>query len=224
MKKSAIINLINEYSIVLIGLGVNLYREDNLPESYNSWDVIKKYNESYNSSEINNTLNNLFGDKDYFIITTSWDSNITESFDSDRVYTPSGNCKKLRCYNSCHEELWDYDMFREKDSGVICPYCGSDLVMNISVDAFFINNEYREQEDRFHHWLHKHYNDKILIMEWEASDIDRRYINDPFENIATALPNVTLLRINSQDIAIPEVIKSTVLIQEKPNKFIEKIQ
>lgn len=224
MKKSDFYDLINNYSVILTGLGVNLYRQDILPESYNNWDVITSYNESNSTSEINNSLLNILSDKDYFIVTTSWDSDISEYFNSDKIYTPSGNCKKLRCYDSCTKELWSYDDFKDMDNNVICPYCGSDLVMNISVDAFFIGDEYRKQEDRFYHWLHKHYNDKILIIEWEVSDVDKRYIKDPYENIATALPDVTLLRINSQELTPPEVIKSSILIKNTPKEFIEKIQ
>lgn len=225
MEKSQLLELLDEHKVILIGLGKRLYRGDELPELYNSWDNIKEYNSTFNNSEtINIPLQNVLKDKDYFLITTSWDSDIESYLDTDKIYTPAGNCKKLRCYESCTEELWDYNDKIDDKETPRCPNCGADMVMNISVDAFFINKEYLVQENLFHHWLHKHYSNKILIIEWEVLESDKRDIKDPFENIATALPNVTLLRVNSQSLPLPEVIKSGVMLNINPDDFIEMIQ
>lgn len=205
--KYEIIDLIKSSSKILIGLGSDVYRKDSLPEDSEEWSVIKSYNlKNDDWSEMNNSLYNIIEDKDFFVVTSSWDSHLEELLPAEKLFTPSGNCHKLQCYNACTDQLWDINDLLDVEEHPVCPYCQSQLVMNIKTDAFFVRSLYQNEERNYHNWLHKNYNEKILILEWEVNDEDSKLIREPFENIASALPKTQFIRVNSRKIIIPEVI------------------
>lgn len=216
--------IIGTYDKILVGIGKSLYRSDSLPENYTDWQTIKNYlNVKNRRNTFNNKLKSILNNKDYFIITSSWDSNLENIIEINRLFTPAGLCKKLQCYNACTSELWEFNNFKDNINHPKCPYCNSPLVMNIITDAFFINNPYSSQETSFHHWLDQNYNEKLLLLELETESGDTKTISEPFENIATALPNTTLLRINSKEFPIPEIITNSIGIKMPLNNFIQEI-
>lgn len=220
-----IFEIIQSADKILIGLGNNVYRKDPLPEDYTDWQTIKKYlTAKTKHKEVNTNLLKILDDKDYFIITSSWDNHLTEYVKENRFFTPNGNCRKMQCYNACTTELWDFEDLKDKKDHPRCPHCNALLIMNIATDAFFVKDKYDLEENSYYHWLHKNYNEKILIIEWQSRDNETRIISKPFENIATALPNVTFLRINSKKIPIPANIKDGIEIKFTINQFIKEIQ
>lgn len=220
-----IFDIIKSADKILIGLGNNVYRKDSLQENYTDWDVIKKYlNAKIKQNNINQNLLKILKEKDYFIITTSWDNHLSEFIEDNIYFTPNGNCRKLQCYNACTSELWDFEDFKNQDEHPRCPYCNALLVMNIATDAFFVKEKYDVQENQYYRWIHKNYNEKILLIEWQSRDNETRIISKPFENIATALQNVTLLRINSKKIPIPKNINNGIEIKFTVNQFIKEIE
>ncbi len=212
--------LIDKSDSILIGIGSNFYRNDELPKNHLDWTEIKKYNNiKYNNHKINSKLREVFAQKDYFIITTSWDSQLSDIIPSDRLFTPNGSCKKLQCYNSCTNELWDYENFTRKRKTPLCPHCGAQLIMNITTDAYFVKDHLLVQEKTYYSWIHKNYNKGILLIEIEVNENDKRLIKDPFENFATSLSDSTLLRVNSSDIEIPESVTRQESITISPEEF-----
>lgn len=219
--KHEIIDLIKSSSKILIGLGSDVYRRDSLPDNAEKWHEIKKYIDKNSSwSDINNSLYEMIKDKDFFIVTSSWDSHLEEILPDDRLFTPSGNCHKLQCYNACTNQLWDIKDLLDVEDHPLCPYCQSPLVMNIKTDAFFVRSIYQNEETNYHNWIHKNYNEELLILEWEANESDSRLIREQFENIASALPKTRFVRINSRKVAIPEVIcKNSIELKITSKKF-----
>lgn len=215
MDRDELATLLRRSTKIILGLGSNIYRSDSLPDDISNWESVKQYigNNNQNWFKINNSLFNIIKDKDYFIITTSWDSHLEKTVPHDRIFTPSGNCHKFQCYNACTSQLWDVEAILDQEENPLCPYCQSKLVMNIKTDAFFVRSIYTEQETNYHNWIHKNYNEDIVIIEWEANSADSRIITEPFENITSALPSVKLIRINSEETSIPKMIqeKSTSL-------------
>jgi len=212
---------IKKHDKILIGIGSSFYGTDLISENIDEWETIKEYlSQLDNNCKKNQKIFNLVQDKDYFIITSSFSSNLQKYFNTSRYYTPNGNCYKLQCYNSCTSETWNSFDFVENSTVPLCPHCKSDMVMNISKDAFFISDIYKFEENNYYKWLHKNYSEKLLIIEIEGTDFERRIIGSPFENIATALPKATFLRINSGDIKIPKNIKRKKSFKISPDELI----
>lgn len=210
--KQEIIELIKSASTILIGLGSDVYRKDSLPENADDWEVIKKYTQMKNNwLEVNNPLLKMIKNKDFFIVTSSWDSHLRELLPDGRLFTPSGDCHSLQCYNACTDQLWEIKDLLDVEEQPVCPYCQSLLVMNIKTDAFFVRTVYQKEEAGYHNWIHKNYNEEMLILEWEARKEDSKVIREPFENIASALPKTRFIRINSKKMNIPEVIRDSSL-------------
>lgn len=210
MEVQSIIDLLKDSSKILIGLGNNLYRNDSLPPDYQNWDAIKTYinNDTNEWFRINNPIFNIIKNKDFFIVTNSWDSHLNKTIPADRLFTPSGDCHMLQCYNACTTQLWDFETLSENEDAPLCPFCQSKLVMNIKTDAFFVRNLYTEEETNYHNWIHQNYNEEIVILEWEVGESGQKVITEQFENITSALPNIKLIRVNSRKIETPEVIKN----------------
>lgn len=222
--KQEIIELIKSASTILIGLGSDVYRKDSLPENADDWNEIKNYTQKNNNwLDVNNPLFNMIKNKNFFVITSSWDSHLREILPEDHLFTPSGNCHKLQCYNACTDKLWDINDLLDVKEHPLCPYCQSLLVMNIKTDAFFVRAIYQEEETDYHNWIHKNYNEEMLILEWEANKEDSKIIREPFENIASALPNTRFIRINSKKIKIPEVIRDSSLNLKITTKQFTKV-
>ncbi|QEN06074.1 hypothetical protein EW093_15745 [Thiospirochaeta perfilievii] len=218
MKVKEIKKIVKESSYILIGLGASILKKVDPPIDPLNWDEIKEYNGFLsNTIDINSKISKIFNNKDYFIISTSWNSNLSDHI--GRVFTPNGSCNKLQCYNACTEELWDFIDFKDRSSHPKCPYCNSPLIMNITTDTYFVDEHLQIQEKSYYKWIHKNYNNKILLLEIETSELDTKLIKGPFENIATALPNVTLLRVNSSDLGIPSTIKKQYSFKSSPETF-----
>lgn len=212
--------LIDNSDSILIGIGSSVYRSDKLPENHLDWNEIKKYNSvKCNRDKINNRIIDIFGDKNYFIITTCHDSNLSEIIPEERLFTPNGDCTKLQCYNACTDELWDIENYTDKQKDPLCPHCNSPLIMNITTDAYFVNNHLLAQENTYYSWINDNYNKGILLIEVEADENDKRQIRAPFENIATALQKTRLLRVNSGDISIPKSVISQDSLNISPEEF-----
>lgn len=208
-----IVEIINSSDKILLGIGRNIYRTDTLPEDFTDWNEIKHYlSNKCDNRVINQKLIDRLLEKDYFIVTSSWDSHLEEITEENRLFTPRGNCRKLQCYNACSTDLWDVNDFKDNTEHPRCPHCNSLLIMNITTDAFFVHENYDKQEYDFHHWIDENYNEKLLIIELEVDDDEVRSIRAPFENIVKALPNTTFLRINSKKTPIPDLIENGIEI------------
>lgn len=217
---------VNKASIILIGIGTNLYKSKKIEDDIESWNSIKEYiNSNIEVNKLNSKILDLVKNKEYFILTTSWNSNLNETFPKERLFTPGGNCFKLQCYNACTSQLWDAETLLESNEQPLCPYCQKKLIMNIKTDAYFVREPYNIQEKNYHSWIHNNYNENILLIELETSnkrEDDIKIIRESFENITAVLPNASLLRINSRESLIPEVIKDrTVSIEINLNDLIE---
>jgi len=155
VSNSHIIKEILSYDKILMGVGQGVYRRDNLPIDSDQWDEIIQYtSKGHRWKNINKLILKLIGHSDYFIITSSWDSHLHESIPKEQIYTPLGNCKKLQCYNSCSNKLWDINDFIDFKNQPLCPNCGSKLIMNTKTDSLFIDDPYTSQESNFHNWIH----------------------------------------------------------------------
>lgn len=150
--------------------------------------------------------------KNYFVITTNVDGQFEKSgFAHDKVFEVQGSYGKMQCSVGCHNKLYDNtklvnDMLKSKDNLKIdselvpkCPVCGRKMEINIRKDAFFVEDDnWHKLNNTYEKFINDNKNKKLVLIELGVGFNTPGIIRFPFEQLAYANDNVTLIRINDK--------------------------
>ena len=213
---NVMIDKIKEADYVLIGLGEewNITLEDVLEDSrtksiyekidrasdleYGSDFVLKLYNQNCECERLKKAYNNLLeiiSEKNYFIVSTTIDSNLTKyGFDQDKIVHPCGNVEYLQCKNGCTKDLIKIDDLNveiqkyldsnENDmvkNHLKCPNCKEELVFNNIYANKYIEEGYLPNWSKYMNWLQKTINRKLVVLELGVGLQYPSVIRWPFE-------------------------------------------
>lgn len=156
-------------------------------------------------------LYELLKDKDYFIITTCIDENISKAdFDADRFVEPCGNYHFLQCSEKCNSRLYPADEFSDLVNQALldgvgldslenprCPSCGMPLAFNnLLCESNYVEDGYRQQWDRYTGWLQQTLNKRLCVLELGVGMNLPDIIRWPFEKIAFYNQKASFFRVN----------------------------
>lgn len=166
-------------------------------------------------------LRGMVGDRDYFVMTSNVDQLFSRNgFDTDRMYTPQGDYGLYQCLTPCTREVWPsepiiraaldaYDPGTGKvapEAIPTCPNCGGQVFLNVYAGAWYINDHFQPGLGRLNDWLAetRESGDSLAIVEIGAGFNTPGVIRWPSEQLARALPNARLIRINRDHADLPD--------------------
>ena len=82
-----------------------------------------------------------------------------------------------------------------------CPICGQEMTINIRKDDYFVENQnWYSLNQAYENFLNNHLHKKIVLLELGVGFNTPGIIKFPFEQLAMTYPNITLVRINNENI------------------------
>ena len=82
-----------------------------------------------------------------------------------------------------------------------CPICGGAIDMNLRKDQYFVQDE---AEERFSDFLTDAMGENLVLLEVGVGFNTPTIIRFPFEKLAREHKNIQMIRLNLDDVAMPE--------------------
>lgn len=162
--------------------------------------------EVFPPAELYRLLLGLLEGKDWFIVTSNCDRQFYRNgFDMQRVFEYQGNYDNAGCSVHCTRRTWDnheqlhtvlehidHDTFECSDDALPrCPYCGA------LADICFRGSDWRSNAQRYAEFYETRKDRRLLLLELGVGYNTPGVIRLPFESVAEANSNVTLVRVNT---------------------------
>ncbi|MCD7836598.1 MAG: hypothetical protein LUG83_08125 [Lachnospiraceae bacterium] len=207
-----------------------------------SW-LLPKFDDVYRnklqsrSGEVLSRLAELLQNKNYFVISTSMNTDIYRvSWKDKRLVMPLGGCVMKQCGNGCAGSL---DSLTDSDNELLnefvegfdltenvnnqkktvdigkCPMCGAGNILNNIYALHYDENGYLEQWRAYTKWLQGTLNRRLILLELGAGFNHPEIIRFPFEKIALYNNKAVLYRVNEKLYQLP------VELGEKGNSIAE---
>ncbi|MBR2215743.1 MAG: Sir2 silent information regulator family NAD-dependent deacetylase [Selenomonadaceae bacterium] len=171
-------------------------------------------------SAVHENLLHLVKDKDYFVLTTNVDHLFQNNgFAKERLFYTQGDYGLWQCKTPCHAKTYDNEttvrrmVAEQKDRRVPseliprCPVCGGLMEMNLRCDDTFVEDEgWKAAAARYHAYLKRHQNSRILYWELGVGLNTPGIIKFPFWNMTAANSKATFACINADSVAVPDEI------------------
>ena len=185
------------------------------------------------------TLFELVGDKDYFVITTNVDAQFYKAgFAQDRVFAVQGDYGKLQCAKGCQDTLYvSQNLVRrmvseQKDCRVPsalvpkCPVCGGEMEVNIRKDLYFVQDKtWYAAKKRYEDFYDRACGKNTVLLELGVGYNTPTIIRFPFERMVYENKGVFLVRMNTQyPEAIPENAAKTLSFGEDISAVFDRIK
>ncbi|MFR5101062.1 MAG: SIR2 family NAD-dependent protein deacylase [Christensenellaceae bacterium] len=185
------------------------------------------------------TLFELVGDKDYFVITTNVDAQFYKAgFAQDRVFAVQGDYGKLQCAKGCQDTLYDSQnlvrrmVSEQKDCRVPsalvpkCPVCGGEMEVNIRKDLYFVQDKtWYAAKKRYEDFYDRACGKNTVLLELGVGYNTPTIIRFPFERMVYENKGVFLVRMNTQyPEAIPENAAKTLSFGEDISAVFDRIK
>ena len=169
----------------------------------------------------------LLEDKDYFIVTTNQDTQFTKLFPEDKVATIQGDSNYYQCSGPCHDEVYPNKEYIKKMYENIegtkvpteliptCPKCGRDMEPWVRSYTFLEGSRYRSELNKYHQYLLKNKDKKVLFLELGVGTMTPMFIKEPFWNMTYSWPNAYYIAINPKDAVLPiELSEKGIAVKE----------
>lgn len=149
-------------------------------------------------------------EKDYFVITTNVDAQFEQAgFAKERIFATQGDYAYLQARSGnpktlVYNEEWVKEALAATHDCRIParlvphhPQTGELMSPNLRCDATFVEDAYwHTQAERFQEFVEKAFERKLLLLEFGVGFNTPVIIRFPFEKIALAAPQATLVRFN----------------------------
>lgn len=160
--------------------------------------------------------------KDYFVLTTNVDHCFQRAgFDKARLFYTQGDYGLWQCSLPCAQVTYDNEqavraMVEEQSDMRVpselvphCPRCGRPMMPNLRVDGSFVEDDgWHAAAKRYHDFLVRHENSRILLLELGVGGNTPGIIKYPFWQLANANPQATYACLNLGEAAAPPQIHS----------------
>lgn len=166
-------------------------------------------------------LLDLVSGKDYFVLTTNVDHQFELcGFETERIFATQGDYGLFQCARACHKKLYDNEkivreMIKEQSDCKIpstlvpkCPVCGGNMEVNLRCDQYFVEDEnWEKASQRYHQYLDKYKNEKILFLELGVGGNTPVIIKYPFWKMTSQWKKSFYVCINLNEAWAPEEIR-----------------
>lgn len=160
----------------------------------------------------------LVREKTHFVLTTNVDHQFFISgFEEKNIFATQGDYGRIQCKKGCHPKTYDaVEIFRQMDQArkdclvpsymvPKCPVCGGIMEMNLRCDQYFVEDEkWQEAQRHFQEALTECMDKKTVLLELGAGFNTPTIIRFPFEKLVREHPNMSLIRLNLDEAAVPE--------------------
>ena len=172
-----------------------------------------------------NLLFDLVKDRDYFVITTNVDHQFQKAnFDKNRLFYTQGDYGLFQCSVPCCQKTWDNEeiivkmvlsqgFFVDENKNLVvpqnlkieiptelipkCPEKGESISMNLRADDTFVQDKgWYEASDRYHKFLRKCKNKKVLFLDLGSGMNTPSIFKYPFWQMTYDWKNATYACIN----------------------------
>ncbi len=180
----------------------------------------------------------LIKEKKYFVLTTNADHQFYKAgFGEENIFATQGDYGFIQCLKGCHPKVYSdiemmIEMNQERKDCLIpshlvpkCPVCGGPMTMNLRCDHRFVEDEkWHEAEARFGDFLKECQSEKTVLLELGVGFNTPVIIRFPFEKMAKARKNMTLIRLNLDEAIVPRSLGSRAIgINADISKSVEDI-
>ena len=185
------------------------------------------------------TLLELVGHKDYFVLTTNVDHQFQMSgFDKKRLFYTQGDYGLWQCSRPCCSKTWDNEdavrrMVAEQKNRRIpsallpyCPVCGEPLTMNLRCDNTFVQDEgWYAAHSRYEGFIRRCKNTRLLFLELGVGGNTPVIIKYPFWQMTAENPRAAYACINLGEAACPQgMAKQSVCIDGDIGKVLSEVK
>ena len=160
--------------------------------------------------------------KDCFVLTSNVDALfVRNGFDPGRVWSIQGDYAFMQCLRPCTREVWPSEPAIQRALGAIdpasqevadpdciprCLRCGGHVFFNVRGGAWFIEEPYYPQMERWRAWLGGKSNERLLLFDIGSGYNTPGVVRWPMEQIAAHVPTARLVRINLHDARVPTAL------------------
>lgn len=175
--------------------------------------------------------------KEYHILTTNVDMQLSKVFPEDKVFCFQGDFRYLQCCQPCSDEIYpgieliDQMVSQTEDLQVPseliprCPKCGWKMVPWVQDDTFLHGSYWKKQEKEYHAFLEKYRDQKLVLLELGVGEMTPSVIKYPFWNMIEKHPDTTLIAVNQKSEKIPEFLKARCIdVQDDITEFLEHLK
>jgi NAD-dependent SIR2 family protein deacetylase len=171
-------------------------------------------------NELYQQLYNLIKDKNHFVMTSNVDGLFYKNgIDRQRFYSPQGDYSKIQCTKPCTQEVYDIkpfldamDDYFDHDEQVLtddvavpkCPGCGGPMFIHARVDGSFIDSVHEREREHLMSWLQSVETNRVFLLDLGSGFNTPIIVRIPMEQIAHAIKNATLVRVNLDHAEIPQ--------------------
>ena len=165
--------------------------------------------------------------KDYFIVTTNQDTQFSKLFPEDKVATIQGDSSYFQCSRVCHDQVYlnkeHVKKMYESIEGTriptelipTCPKCGHEMEPWVRSYTFLEGSRYRSELNKYHEYLLKNKDKKVLFLELGVGTMTPMFIKEPFWNMTYNWPNAYYITINPKDAVLPrELMEKGLAVNE----------
>ncbi|MDY3250003.1 MAG: Sir2 silent information regulator family NAD-dependent deacetylase [Candidatus Choladocola sp.] len=157
-------------------------------------------------------------DKKVFVLSTNADAQFVKAgLSEEKIFCTQGDYFHIQCGRGCHNKTYDAsELFHQMDrarkdckipSELVpkCPVCGGPMDMNLRKDHFFVQDStWYEAEERFSAYLSEAMDKKLVLLELGVGFNTPTIIRFPFEKLVRECDNISLIRLNLEQAAVPE--------------------
>lgn len=188
------------------------YPYDTLEEHWAYWSRYILINRYQNPPKpVYETLLQLIGGKDYFVLTTNVDHCFQKAgFEKQRLFYTQGDYGLWQCSEPCHQTTYDNEKLvrqmaeRQKDMRVPgalaphCPVCGKPMIMNLRADHRFVEDAgWHQAAGRYKDFLRSHEGARTLYLELGVGMNTPGIIKYQFWNMTYQNPNAIYAIVNA---------------------------
>ena len=156
--------------------------------------------------------------KNIFLVSTNVDNQFTRAgMPEEQVFATQGSYALIQCKKGCHSKTYNAaELFRQMDQArrdcrvpsylvPKCPVCGGPMEMNLRCDQYFVQDAaWYAAEERFSDFLSKCTDKKTVLIELGVGFNTPTIIRFPFEKLVREHKNISLIRLNLNEAAVPE--------------------
>lgn len=167
-------------------------------------------------------LHDLVGAREHFVITTNVDHQFQKAgFAPARVFAVQGDYGELQCARACHGGLYPAEPVVRALSAATrdclvpdalvprCPVCGGKMAVHLRVDQSFVEDDsWHAACARYEDFLRACIDVPTVLLELGVGFNTPGIIRYPFERLALAYENFSLIRVNLSEARLPDELKS----------------
>lgn len=160
----------------------------------------------------------LVKDNPHFVLTTNVDHQFWKAgFADEQIFATQGDYGEIQCARGCHQKVYDgVELFLQMDqarqdckipSDMVpkCPVCGGNMAMHLRCDQYFVEDtRWNEAAANYGEFLQKQQGKKVVLLELGVGFNTPVIIRFPFENMVRENENWSLIRLNLNEVVIPE--------------------